>query len=271
MRASTSVAFSSFGSRSSSIAGVAEEGVVVEAHLAVDRQPLASAGQDQRIDLGQCGVFGDVGVVELAGDAGKAVHLVGRQPQPERQLARLEWMKAKDGICVHAHEFLRPLARDLLDVHAALGAGHDEDRALRAIEHDPKIELLGDVYPGHHQDLVDGVSANIHAEDRARGRMRVFRRAGQLDSAGLAASAGVHLCLDRDQSTERRRGGGGFFRSCRHGPGVYRDPVASQNLGRLIFVDIHLRDVLLVSGARPVCVIRRRRGLTVRRTGWGYR
>ena len=58
--------------------GVAEEGVVVEAHLGVERQPLARAGEDQRVDLGQGGVFGDVGVVELAGDAGEAVHLVGR-------------------------------------------------------------------------------------------------------------------------------------------------------------------------------------------------
>ena len=54
---------------------------------------------------------------------------------------------------------------DFLDVDAALGAGHEHDLAVGAVEDDAEVELAGDVDAGHDQDLVDGVAANVHAED----------------------------------------------------------------------------------------------------------
>ena len=74
------------------------ERVVVEAHLAVERQPLTGAGQDEGVDLGQGGILGDVGGVELLGDGGEAVDLISGEAEREADRAHLIGMQAEEGI-----------------------------------------------------------------------------------------------------------------------------------------------------------------------------
>ena len=105
---------------------------------------------------------------------------------------------------MNSDEFLWTLAGDFLDVDAALGAGHNQDLAPGAIEDDAEVEFLGDIDAGDDQDFVDGVSANVHAEDRAGGGVGIVRRARELDAASLAAPTGVDLGLDGDGAAERR-------------------------------------------------------------------
>ena len=240
-RASSSVAFSSSRSRSSSTSGVAEERVVVEAHLGVERQPLAVLGQDQRVDLGQRRVLVDVGVVERLGDRGEAGDLVGRRcPSANAELPRLVGVQPEQRVGLDADDLLRPLARDLFDVDAALGAGHHDELPARPVEDDAEVELLRDLDAGHDQHLVDGVTADVHAED-------LLARRGAA-SSGVCASLmppalprpPVWTCALIATSPPKRSAiaaaSSGVVATS---PGVDRDAVPAQDLGRLVLVDIH--------------------------------
>ena len=70
--------------------GVAEERVVVEVHLRVEREQVAVFGDDQRIDLEQRGVGGDERLVERGHQLRRLADLRPLEPERERQLARLE-------------------------------------------------------------------------------------------------------------------------------------------------------------------------------------
>jgi hypothetical protein len=127
-RALTSAGSSELSSRSASISGLAEELVVVDVHLGVDRLDLARRGGDQRVDLGERGAGLDEGAVELLHDLrGRALLLdvvvqLGREPV---RLVRQQAVARVDG---ELADRVGVGVRDLLDVHAALGGDH-EDRA----------------------------------------------------------------------------------------------------------------------------------------------
>ena len=57
-------------------------------HLGVERQPVAVAGEDQRVDLGERGVFGDIGFVQRLRDRREAVDLIGGNAELESRAAR---------------------------------------------------------------------------------------------------------------------------------------------------------------------------------------
>ena len=96
---------------------VAEQGVVVEVDLGVERDHVPLLGDRQRVDLGQRRVL-------LQEDPGQRRHdllglrdLVAGEARLERQPAGLERLQARlrgDG---HFDDLLRRLVGDLLDVH----------------------------------------------------------------------------------------------------------------------------------------------------------
>ncbi len=150
-------------------------------------------------------------------------------------------MEPEGRIAPAADDLLRPLAGDFLDVDAALGARHHEHLAVRAIEHHAEVELLGDPRAFRHQHPVDRVPTNIHAEDRRGGVTSFIRTVGQLDAAGLAAAASVHLGLDRDRAAEIGGDGARLPWRFRDPPRVDGHAVTGQDFRRLILVDIHRR------------------------------
>src|SRR3712207_9569426 len=65
----------------------------------------------------------------------------------------------------------------------SFGAGHEGDAARAAVEDDAEVVLTGDVNGRSDEQPLDGVSADIHAEDLPGGLTRFVRRRGQLDAA----------------------------------------------------------------------------------------
>ena len=113
-------------------------------------------------------------------------------------------------------DLLRRLVRDLFDLHAAGDAGDAQERAVRAVQQVGEVVLLDDVGGLGDHHLVDRVALDVHAEDVGRPGLRLVGVRGQLDAAGLAAAADLHLRLDD------RRGRRGARRSREPPPGSWR-------------------------------------------------
>ncbi len=54
-----------------------------------------------------------------------------------------------------AHDFLRRVRGDFLDIHAALGAGDDDGGAGGAVEQDGEVEFARNVHRLGDEDLAD--------------------------------------------------------------------------------------------------------------------
>ena len=76
-------------------------------------------------------------------------------------------------------------------------------------------------------------------EDLARLLLRVRGTVGELDAAGLAATARQHLRLDDDLPAELDRGGARLLRRGREPSLGYRDAEAAEKLLPLVLVEIH--------------------------------
>ena len=103
---------------------------------------------------------------------------------------------------------------DLFDVHATLG-GEEYERLLgRAVHHDREVHLALDVRAALNEHLVDGVPADVHAEDLLCGLLCVLRAVDDLDASGLAAPADEHLRFYGDRTADLA---GRFLRLLRRG------------------------------------------------------
>ncbi len=121
------------------------ERVVVEIHLGIERDHLARAGHDQRVDLDQRAVELGEGLVEITEQRHELADLLAAQAQREGDLAALEGLEARRGIDRLLDDLLRRVVRHALDVHAALGRGDDRDPADRTVDQEREIELALDV------------------------------------------------------------------------------------------------------------------------------
>ena len=235
--------------------GVAEAGVAVDAHLAVDRDDRAVLGLGQRVDLDQGGVLLLVDLPQL--------HEHGRQLVPVRRveagrvddLASLGLVDPDLGVDGHLGQRVGPLDGQLLDVHAALLAAHGQVGAVGPVEQQREVVLLGDLGSGRDHHLPDGVALDVHAED-ALGRFGCFAgRPHDLDAAGLASAPGLDLRLDDDHAAasgpDRLGRSADLLRGVGHHPGQHGHPVRLEHVSRLVLEQIHGASILVVEGSEP--------------------
>ena len=71
--------------------------------------------------------------------------------------------------------------------------------AVRAVQQDREVVFGGNVRAGRDHDLLDDVALDVEAEDRLGLLVGLIGGVGELDAAGLAAAAGLHLRLDDQQ------------------------------------------------------------------------
>ena len=235
--------------------GMAEQGVVVEAHLGVQRQQAVVGGQHQRVDLQHAAIAGEEqlaqGLHELLGIAQRGL----RQAQPAGQLADLVGLNAGIDVERLGEDPLRHGGGDVLDIHAAF-RGNDQHRpAAAAIDDRAEIKLAGDRAAFFDQHAVDGLAFRpgldgdqLMAEDVGGDRFGLFAAADQLHAAlrgdvldgSLAAAAGVDLGLD-----DRHRPGqldecvGGGLGRFGHKPAGHGHARLAEDLLGLEFVNLH--------------------------------
>src|SRR5205823_2963900 len=120
----------------------------------------------------------------------------------ERDLVGIGVGQALHRIDVNPADLLRRLGGHLLDIHAALGGGHQHDLLRAAVDHHAGIELLLDVgaffdqQTPHLLALGSGlVRDELHAEDFFRPGTHFVDRFGDLYAAAFAAPTGVDLRL----------------------------------------------------------------------------
>jgi hypothetical protein len=204
-------------------------------HLRVERRDRAVARDDQRVDLDEHRLFFDEGVVELGQQGADRAHDVGVHAGLEGEATGVEVLEAEQRIDVQAGDRVRVGVGDLLDVHPALGGEHHQ-RALRgAIEDDRRVVLGGDVGRSLDPDLVDRVALDVHPEDVLAVLLGLDAVLRDLDPAGLAAAADLHLRLDDAGITDLVSRSDGLLDGGGGGAAGNRHPVSGEELLALIF------------------------------------
>ena len=187
--------------------GMAEQRVVVDRQLGVERQQIACriarAGHDQRIDLDQRRVEFDKGPIQRADKLDHRRDLPTRQAERKGEPAGMERRQPGGRIDREAYDLFRRMRRQLLDFHAAFAGADQRDPPGPAIDRQREIQLARDVDAGLDKDPLDdaplGAGLMRHqclADQRARRRRDLVLGARDLDPACLAASAGMDLRLD---------------------------------------------------------------------------
>ncbi len=226
---------------------VAEQGVVVEVDLGIDRHDPLIVGQHQRVDLGQTAVLFDEDLREPVDRIDRLFCGISRQAQRPGQRARLELLQPQ----VRVHPLLedggRVAAGDLLDLHAALATGHQHRLVPCAVDDDAEVELGGD-----RDGLGDHEFSDLHPGRSGLGRdhglfkhrpARLLDLVGifaDFDVSGLAAAAGVDLGLDDDlAAADLLPGLPRFGRRVDHNSRGYGHARVFQHLPRLVFIYFH--------------------------------
>ena len=257
---------------------MAEERVVVEVDLGVEREELVVLGGDEGIDLEQRSVGFDEGLVEALEEGDGLVDLRGLEAEREGQLARLPCAKADGRIDGLLEDGFGSLGGDLFNLHAAGLRGHEDQLAGGAVEHDAEIKLAVDgrgffnQQPLHLLALRAGlVGDELHAEDVLGVQFGVFAGFGDFDAAALAAASGMNLRLDDDagRALGKQLAGHvvGFFQRVGHFAPGHGNAVLRQDFLCLILVNFHLdwvRPVAAVDGIDCDRRIRFRRGYVQR-------
>ena len=120
---------------------------------------------DQRVDLDQRGVLGDEGLPQLDDDVRGLVGDGRGELAGGDDLGGLRPVHAGDRVDRDPGQRLGPLDGQLLDLHAALGRAHGQERAVGPVEQEGEVVLLGDVAGLGDQHPVHGVALDVHAED----------------------------------------------------------------------------------------------------------
>ena len=198
-----------------SIVRVAVEAVAVEGHLGVHRDDAVIGGLEDGVDLEHRGIAADVGGVEGLDEFDHLLERLAGQAEVEGDAAGLEIAQAERRVDGLLEDLVRRLLRDGLDVHATLGAVHDDVAALTAVEQHAHVEfarlavaglvdVLGD------EDAVDLLALRVGlgghqvaTEDAGGGVLHVLEALGEdhpvaarLGDSALATASRVNLRLD---------------------------------------------------------------------------
>ena len=139
------------------------------------------------------------------------------------------------------------LVRDFLDVHAAFGRDHEGDARGLTVDQRREIELAVDGRAFLDVEPVDllAVRAGLmrdqrRPEDACGFLLHVVDRFDDLDAAGLAAAAGVNLCLhDPDRTAQVLGAVDRLVDAESRNAARHRHAEFAQYRLCLVFVDIH--------------------------------
>ncbi len=175
----------------------------------------------------------------MVDDLAEAVDQGRLEAEGKCDLLRLVIPQPDHRVGVALDDLLRGFLGDGLDLDATLGAGHHHDLARGPVHDDAEVELPGDVRALGDQDLVHGMALDVHPQNCFSGRARFFRRLHDLDTACLAAAAGVHLRLDDDGTAELPCDLLGLIRSRGDLTGVDGNTMLREEFCRLVLMNVH--------------------------------
>ena len=121
------------------------ERVVVEVHLCVERDHIACAGDDQRVDLHKRGIHVEKGLVHGHQELGSALDLRTLKAEPEGDLAGVERHDAGRRVNRDGCDLFRGFFGNGFNVHAAFGRGDDNDAGGFAVDQQAEVKLARDV------------------------------------------------------------------------------------------------------------------------------
>src|SRR5512135_307120 len=133
--------------------GVAEQRVVVEIELAVERQDVARLGDDQGVDFGERGVLIEEELHEALEEGFALLGRLAGQAQGLADLAGLEARESEADVDRLAVDLLGRLAGDGLDLDAPLGRGHQHGTLEVAVDRHAEVQLAGDLVAGGDEHL----------------------------------------------------------------------------------------------------------------------
>ena len=244
---------------------MAEERVVVERHLRVEREHPSVPRHEERVHLGERRVGVDVGAKEGLHERDRPAERVAREIESEGEPARLEREEPEERIGRLPKDRGGVLRRDLLDLHPAGSRGDHDREGAGAVEGHAEIELAVEVERLLDEHLPDDPAGGAglrrhegHAENRPGVLERLVRVRRDPDAAAFSPSARVNLRLHDGGSSEplrdlaRALGRVGDL-AARHG-----DPVPREDRLGLVLVDLHG-----VRSSRVVTDGNRRGGLAI--------
>src|SRR5215212_5336006 len=97
-----------------------EQGVVVDGHLGVEREPVTISSQDEWVDLGERRVFFEIRVVQLPHHRHEPRYPVGCESERKADLPCLPGVQPEERVDEGANDPLRLFASNLFDVDATL-------------------------------------------------------------------------------------------------------------------------------------------------------
>ncbi len=196
--------------------------------------------EDQRVDLGEVAVALGEAAVELHEDVGGAVERPLGQFRLDTCLARRRDVEAVDRVDVQLDDRIGVRLGDRLDLDAALGRQHQEVLLRGSVEREGGVVLLVDVGRLLDPQSLDDVALDVHPEDVAGVLAYLGLVVGELDAAGLATTADLHLRLDDDGVA----GLIGLLHRLVDGVGgaawAHRDVVAGEVLLALVLEEVHV-------------------------------
>ena len=227
----------------------AEQRVVVEGHLRVERQDLVVLGHDQRIDLEHRRVAIAKSAIGAENRLHRARHLLQIEAEPEGELARLKRLQPDRRLDDDLQQLVGRVLGDLLDLHAAmLGGDHAHTLELpveNIAEIDLALERIGelDIHALHGLALGPRLRRDeALAEELARRLLHLVVGAAEFDAPRLAARARMDLRLDDPVRSAKLSGRvDGLIGAKGDRPGRHRDAVLRQKFLGLILVDVHSR------------------------------
>ena len=172
-----------------------------------------------------------------------------------QSLAYLEGLQTDGWVKMLFIDQLGRLLGDLLDLHAALGTGHQDRPCHGAVKHDAEVQLASDIASCLDKDLIDGFAFRPGLDRNERLSQQPFGRLANLcrrlanDDTPLvgivldrpfSAASGMDLTLDDSYlATELIVGGDGFIGRLGDDSLQDRHSGLAKELFALIFVDLH--------------------------------
>ena len=199
--------------------GLPVERVVVEVEFRIEREQPAIGCDDEWVHLDLRAVALKEEPIHRAEKLRGLAEQLAFETERLREFARLKALQAEQRMHRLAHDFLRRMRGDFLDVHATLGAGDHDRRGGHAVKQDGEIQLARDVHRLGHEHLAHelpvwpGLMRDERLAEHLRCEIaRLLRRPAHMHAAleairksALAAPARMDLRLHDDLSAEPAR------------------------------------------------------------------